>query len=77
MSAPAGGLRRLACGDDRLQAAVTKALANGARTRDLGGSLPTDQMGDAVLAALKSRRYAIVEPSLSLPRRALQTPASS
>ncbi len=37
---------------DRLQAAVTTALANGARTRDLGGSLSTGQMGDAVLAAL-------------------------
>ena len=37
---------------DRLFAAVEKALANGARTRDLGGALSTAQMGDAVLAAL-------------------------
>jgi len=37
---------------DRLQAAVIKALENGARTRDLGGALTTVQMGDAVLAAL-------------------------
>lgn len=37
---------------DRLQAAVAKALAAGARSRDLGGDLNTVQMGDAVLAAL-------------------------
>jgi 3-isopropylmalate dehydrogenase len=37
---------------DRLYAAVERALAQGARTRDLGGSLTTAQMGDAVLAAL-------------------------
>ena len=37
---------------DRLQAAVIKALEDGARTRDLGGALSTVQMGDAVLAAL-------------------------
>jgi len=37
---------------DRLYAAVTRALETGARTRDLGGSLTTVQMGDAVLAAL-------------------------
>ena len=37
---------------DKLYAAVVKALAGGARTRDLGGSLSTVQMGDAVLAAL-------------------------
>jgi 3-isopropylmalate dehydrogenase len=37
---------------DRLWAAVEKALASGARTRDLGGSLSTVEMGDAVLAAL-------------------------
>ncbi len=37
---------------DRLFAAVEKALENGARTRDLGGALTTDQMGDAVLKAL-------------------------
>ena len=37
---------------DRIQAAVVRALDGGARTRDLGGSLTTVQMGDAVLAAL-------------------------
>jgi 3-isopropylmalate dehydrogenase len=37
---------------DRLYAAVTRALEDGARTRDLGGELTTVQMGDAVLAAL-------------------------
>ena len=37
---------------DKLYAAVVKALEGGARTRDLGGSLSTVQMGDAVLAAL-------------------------
>jgi 3-isopropylmalate dehydrogenase len=37
---------------DRLFAAVETALANGARTRDLGGDLSTTQMGDAVIAAL-------------------------
>jgi len=37
---------------DALLAAVKSALNAGARTRDLGGSLTTVQMGDAVLAAL-------------------------
>ena len=37
---------------DRLYKAVEAALANGARTRDLGGQLSTVEMGDAVLAAL-------------------------
>jgi 3-isopropylmalate dehydrogenase len=37
---------------DRLFAAVTRALEDGARTPDLGGKLTTAQMGDAVLAAL-------------------------
>ncbi len=37
---------------DRLYAAVEAALANGARTRDLGGALTTLEMADAVLAAL-------------------------
>ncbi|ATC33429.1 3-isopropylmalate dehydrogenase [Caulobacter vibrioides] len=37
---------------DALLAAVKAALDNGARTRDLGGSLTTHEMGDAVLAAL-------------------------
>ena len=38
--------------DERLSAAVRVALDNGARTRDLGGSDTTQQMGDAVLKAL-------------------------
>lgn len=37
---------------DRIEAAVAAALAAGARTPDLGGSMTTRQMGDAVLAAL-------------------------
>lgn len=37
---------------DRLNAAVSKTLVTGARTRDLGGALTTVQMGDAVLANL-------------------------
>jgi 3-isopropylmalate dehydrogenase len=37
---------------DRIEGAVTKALARGARSPDLGGSMSTSQMGDAVLAAL-------------------------
>jgi 3-isopropylmalate dehydrogenase len=37
---------------DKLLATVIKALENGARTRDLGGTLSTTQMGDAVLAEL-------------------------
>ena len=37
---------------DRLFVAVERALAAGARTRDLGGTLSTAQMGDAVLAEL-------------------------
>ena len=36
---------------DRLFAAVSKALEDGARTKDLGGNLSTSQMGDAVIAA--------------------------
>ena len=38
--------------DERLNAAVRAALDDGARTRDLGGSDTTAQMGDAVLKAL-------------------------
>jgi 3-isopropylmalate dehydrogenase len=38
--------------DERLNAAVRAALDDGARTRDLGGSDSTAQMGDAVLKAL-------------------------
>jgi 3-isopropylmalate dehydrogenase len=37
---------------DRIEAAVGAALAGGARTADLGGTLSTRAMGDAVLAAL-------------------------
>jgi 3-isopropylmalate dehydrogenase len=37
---------------DLVEQAVITALARGARTRDLGGTLTTRQMGDAVLAAL-------------------------
>jgi 3-isopropylmalate dehydrogenase len=37
---------------DRLAGAVKAALDGGARTRDLGGSMSTGDMGDAVLSAL-------------------------
>ena len=37
---------------ERIEAAVAKALAGGARSPDLGGTMTTAQMGDAVLAAL-------------------------
>lgn len=37
---------------DRIEAAVTAALVSGARTADLGGTLSTEAMGDAVLKAL-------------------------
>ncbi|OJY66825.1 MAG: 3-isopropylmalate dehydrogenase [Sphingobium sp. 66-54] len=37
---------------DRIEAAVARALAGGARSADLGGTLGTQAMGDAVLAAL-------------------------
>lgn len=37
---------------DRIEAAVTAALVSGARTADLGGTLSTREMGDAVLKAL-------------------------
>ena len=37
---------------DRIERAVAMALANGARSPDLGGTLSTREMGDAVLAAL-------------------------
>jgi 3-isopropylmalate dehydrogenase len=37
---------------DRLGAAVKAALDGGARTRDIGGTLSTREMGDAVLAGL-------------------------
>jgi 3-isopropylmalate dehydrogenase len=37
---------------DRIEAAVAKALSSGARTPDLGGTMSTREMGNAVLAAL-------------------------
>lgn len=37
---------------DRVRGAVETALEAGARTRDLGGALDTDAMGDAILTAL-------------------------
>ena len=37
---------------DRIEMAVAKALAGGARSPDLGGTMTTAQMGDAVLAGL-------------------------
>ncbi len=37
---------------DRIEAAVAKALAGGARSADLGGTMSTSAMGDAVLAVL-------------------------
>ena len=38
---------------DRLTSAVEAALGSGARTRDLGGTMTSAEMGDAVLAALE------------------------
>ena len=37
---------------DRIEAAVARAIRGGARTADLGGTMSTAAMGDAVLAAL-------------------------
>jgi len=37
---------------DRIEAAVAQAIRNGARTADLGGTMSTSAMGDAVLAVL-------------------------
>ncbi len=37
---------------DRIEHAVAKALAGGARTADLAGTMSTAEMGDAVIAAL-------------------------
>jgi 3-isopropylmalate dehydrogenase len=37
---------------DRIETAVAKALAGGARTPDLGGEMTTQEMGDAVITAL-------------------------
>ncbi len=42
----------LAAEADRIEAAVAKALAGGARSPDLGGTMTTRAIGDAVLAAL-------------------------
>ena len=39
---------------DKVEAAVRQVLASGARTQDLGGSMSTMAMGDAVVASLKS-----------------------
>ncbi|MFM2411436.1 MAG: 3-isopropylmalate dehydrogenase [Pseudomonadota bacterium] len=39
---------------DSIELAVAKALASGARSLDLGGSMTTSEMGDAVLAQLAS-----------------------
>jgi len=36
----------------RIEDAVAKAIKSGARTRDIGGTMSTSQMGDAVLAAI-------------------------
>jgi 3-isopropylmalate dehydrogenase len=43
---------RLAHAADRIDTAVAAALAAGARTGDIGGTMSTTQMGDAVLAQL-------------------------
>lgn len=37
---------------DRIESAVAKALASGARSPDLGGNMATSEMGDAVIGAL-------------------------
>jgi len=37
---------------DRVEAAVDAALTPGARTRDIGGTLSTQEMGAAIIAAL-------------------------
>ncbi|USU14058.1 3-isopropylmalate dehydrogenase [Sphingomonadaceae bacterium OTU29THOMA1] len=37
---------------DRIEAAVARAIRDGARTADLGGTMTTSAMGDAVLAVL-------------------------
>lgn len=43
---------RQAAAADRIEAAVARAIRDGARTADLGGTMTTSAMGDAVLAAL-------------------------
>jgi 3-isopropylmalate dehydrogenase len=42
----------LAAEADRIEAAVARALASGARTADIGGTTTTSAMGDAVLSSL-------------------------
>jgi len=42
----------LAVEADRIEAAVARALASGARTADIGGTTTTSVMGDAVLSSL-------------------------
>ncbi len=42
----------LPAGADRIEAAVSRVLADGARTPDLGGALTTQAMGETVLNAL-------------------------
>ena len=42
----------LAAEADRIEAGVARALAGGARSPDLGGTMSTTQMGDAVIAQL-------------------------
>ncbi len=37
----------------RVEQAIDRVLENGARTRDLGGSLSTKEMGDLVCQALR------------------------
>ena len=39
---------------DRLEAAMASVLAGGLRTADIGGAATTQQMGDAVIAALEA-----------------------
>ncbi|MDD1662024.1 MAG: NAD-dependent isocitrate dehydrogenase, partial [Methanomicrobiales archaeon] len=40
----------------RIEEAVSRVLASGVKTRDLGGSAGTREMGEAVAAALGSSR---------------------
>jgi len=39
---------------DKIETSVRQVLADGARTADLGGSMTTSDMGDAVMAALNA-----------------------
>jgi isocitrate/isopropylmalate dehydrogenase len=50
-------LRHLGLGDEatRVEQAMTRVLADGAvRTADLGGSATTEEVADAVIAALRA-----------------------